>query len=209
MNMTGMDGRRGRPRSGEVGAAILEAARNLVLRHGYRAVTTRMIAAEAGAGKQSLYRRWRSKAELVLDAFLEQARIEIDERTQEGAPSDLRQTLASFLVRTFEALDRSGPAIRTLMALAQEDPELLRSLRDRLVEPRRRALAAAVSAAIGDERRRAACDIDGAVMLAYGALWYRLLLDEPLDEALAHRIAGLIVDGIGGPGQGNRRASAT
>ena len=54
------------------------------MERGYAAVTTETIAKAAGAGKQTLYRWWPSKAAIVLDAFAEKARARID-RVQEEA----------------------------------------------------------------------------------------------------------------------------
>src|SRR5947199_331051 len=58
----------GRPRDAEASPALLEAARRLVLEKGYAATSISDIAAAAGTGRQTLYRRWPGKAQLILDA---------------------------------------------------------------------------------------------------------------------------------------------
>jgi AcrR family transcriptional regulator len=188
----------GRPRNAAASGAILEAARELVAQRGYRAVTTQDIAEAAGVGKQTLYRRWPSKAELVLDAFLEDAEAAVD-RGVATSRGSLERRLRGFLERTFAALERSGPAVRSLMAHAQEDVAFRETFRKRFIAPRRAALSALIVGAAGHGERPArvaTANIDAAVIAAYGAVWYRLLLDEPLDRGLAGSLATVLVLGL-------------
>ena len=184
----------GRPRNAAAGSAILAAARRLVIEHGYEAVTTRMIADAAGTGKQTLYRRWPSKAELILDAFAAYAEAEVDLPTQADEP--VRERLAAFLARTFAALVETGPAIRGLMATAQHDPGFRTVFRTRFIEPRRRALATLLRLGVSAGQLDPEADVEAAVIAVYGALWYRLLLDEPLDAPTAARLAAVTIDGM-------------
>src|SRR3954454_6219763 len=62
--------RRGRPRSERVRAAILAAANRLLEAGSVRELTIEAGAHEAGVGKPTVYRRWPTKAALVMDAFL-------------------------------------------------------------------------------------------------------------------------------------------
>src|SRR5580692_7378875 len=74
----------GRPRSEASRGAILDAAYWQTKERGYPAVTAASIAKAAGAGKQTLYRWWPSKAAVILDAFAQKSRERID-RPQEAA----------------------------------------------------------------------------------------------------------------------------
>ncbi|HYD51334.1 MAG TPA: TetR/AcrR family transcriptional regulator, partial [Gemmatimonadaceae bacterium] len=58
----------GRPRSALAHAAILEAAVALIREQGFDALTIDGIAARAGVGKATVYRRWRDKETLVVEA---------------------------------------------------------------------------------------------------------------------------------------------
>jgi len=60
---------KGRPFDRSRGEAILEAALEVLSESGYDRMTMDMVAARARAGKGALYRRWPSKAELVVDAL--------------------------------------------------------------------------------------------------------------------------------------------
>jgi AcrR family transcriptional regulator len=174
----------GRPRSEASRGAILDAAYWQTMERGYAAVTAESIAKAAGAGKQTLYRWWPSKAAIILDAFAEKGRARID-RPQEAA---IRAgDLLNFLRAVFTAVGINGSVLRHLMAEAQFDPALRILLRERLIEPRRDALRRVLEARIADPARR-----EAVVAAIYGAVWYRLLLDEPLDEALAIELAGLV-----------------
>ena len=157
------------PRDGGARRAILDAALALVLERGYAAVTTAEIAARAGAGKQTIYRWWPGKAALVLDALDGAGTLP----AAEGTP------LPAFLAELCRRLQRTAPALRSLMAEAQGDGALRVIVRRRLVEPRRAALSiqlAGIGLSDGPARSIAVEAIDGA-------LWGRLLLAEPLDEA--------------------------
>ena len=176
--------RPGRPRSEVSRAAILDVAYWQVMERGYANVTADSIAAAAGAGKQTLYRWWPSKAAVILDALAEKGRTRID-RPQEAA---IRSgDLLSFLRAVFPAIAVNGPALRHLMAEAQFNGKLRAMLLERLIEPRREALRELLAAAhVADKTAR-----ETIVAAIYGAVWYRLMLDEPLDDALAKGLTAM------------------
>ena len=185
----------GRPRDETVGPLISRMARQLVVAHGYDGVTTEMIARAAGVSKQTIYRRWRTKADLVLDAFLEHAKTSVDQGLAK-TPVSVEQELAGFLHRTFMALQETGAAIRSLMAWAQQDPEFLASFREQFIEPRRIVLRSIILRALADDRRDAERALNAAVIALYGAVWYRLLLDEPFDAQFGADLARVILGGL-------------
>src|ERR1700761_9538765 len=98
----------GRPRDSAAGPALLAAAPRLVIAHGYENVSIQMIAAAVHVGRQTLYRRWPSKAELVLDAFLDSAQTADALPDNEGTAAGLQR----FFERLFANLTTDGPAIR-------------------------------------------------------------------------------------------------
>lgn len=179
----------GRPRSADAGPALLAAARRLVAEHGYDATSISDIAAAAGTGRQTLYRRWPGKAELILDAFTEHAVVRVDDEPGGGAASHL---VRDFLGRTFRALEETGPALRSLMAQAQLDPAFCELFRERFIGPRRAALRAVLAQARQSGSLPAELDLDTAVSALFGALWYRLLLNEPLDDDYAAALERLV-----------------
>ena len=60
----------GRPRSEEAHQAILDATLELLSEVGFSALTIEGVAARAGVGKATIYRRWASKLPLVVEAFM-------------------------------------------------------------------------------------------------------------------------------------------
>jgi hypothetical protein len=94
---------------------------------------------------------------------------------------------AVFFRRVCVAAARAAPALRSVMAAAQSDSALRKLLFDRLIAHRREALDSVLRAAgIAEARRR-----ETLIFALYGALWYRLLLDEPLDDAFADQMVEL------------------
>lgn len=175
--------RPGRPRSELSKNAILDVAYWQVMERGYPRVTADSVAKAAGAGKQTLYRWWPSKAAVILDALAEKGRARID-RPQEAA---IRSgDLLGFLRAVIPAMAAVGPVLRHLMAEAQFDAKLRAMLRERLIEPRREPLRQILATRVADAHKR-----EALVSAIYGAIWYRLLLDEPVDEALAVELAAL------------------
>ena len=59
----------GRPRSADADKAIVEATLEMLADEGYYALSLEAVAARAGVGKATIYRRWPGKRELVGDAL--------------------------------------------------------------------------------------------------------------------------------------------
>ncbi|WP_409186664.1 TetR/AcrR family transcriptional regulator [Amycolatopsis sp. VS8301801F10] len=108
--------RRGRPREQGIDAAVRTAVNDLLEEVGYQRCTVDAIAARAGVGKAALYRRWKSKSELVFAAVVHDDAL--------AAPPDtgtLRGDVAAVLADIQSALD--GPRVRNAL------PGLLADLR--------------------------------------------------------------------------------
>ena len=67
----------GRPRSAEADIAILEAATAILAERGLAGMSMEEVAARAGVGKATVYRRWPSRGALALDAFMSEFRSQL------------------------------------------------------------------------------------------------------------------------------------
>ncbi len=185
----------GRPRSQEAHDAILKAALSLVTKRGFRAVSVNEIAAVAGVGKMTLYRHWPNKAALVMDSLLVLIGRETAFPEAGSAIESLRQQID--LQAVFFRSPR-GNLIRSLVAEAQSDPELACAFRDRWLEPRREGVREILQTAVTEGSLRKDIDIDTAIDLLYGSLYYRLLLGSgPLDERFVDHIFQQFLAGHG------------
>ncbi|BCJ34755.1 TetR family transcriptional regulator [Actinocatenispora thailandica] len=174
-----------------------EAARRAILAAALRAAarsdavpTVDAIAAEAGVGKQTIYRWWSGKHAVLLEALADSAAVQVP------APDTgtLLGDLTAFLTATFRGAGRPpvSTALRALAVAAQRTPDTATALRG-FVEARREALRALLVRGVERAELPAATNLDVLVDQAYGLLWYRLLLGHaPLtDEAAASLAASL------------------
>ncbi|MFC4906003.1 TetR/AcrR family transcriptional regulator [Actinomadura gamaensis] len=185
-----MNGQRGpgRPRSEAARRAIIDAAIAELHERGYAALTMQGIAARAGVGKQTVYRWWPSKADVVLEAVAEWA----EEQVAVPDEGSLEADLDAFLAATFRQRGQR-PLLLGLMAEALLDPAFAVQLRDRFLLARRAAFRSIFERAAA--RGEVAPDADPELLmdLVYGTLWYRLMLDHaPVDDELGRRLSRLV-----------------
>ncbi|MFI0452655.1 TetR/AcrR family transcriptional regulator [Actinomadura sp. 6N118] len=182
----------GRPRSQTARRAILTAALTELEDQGYAALTMQGIAARAGVGKQTIYRWWPSKADVVLEALVDLAETRISVPDEGSLPADLM----AFLDATFRQQGQR-PILIGLMAQALLDPAFAAAFRDRFLFTRRAALRQIVDRA--SVRGEISPDIDPELVIdiVYGVLWYRLMLDHaPLDKTAARQLTALLLRAV-------------
>ncbi len=192
----------GRPRSEAARKAILSAALRLVTERGFRAVTVNEIAAAAGVGKMTLYRHWPNKAAVVMDSLLALLGSETAFPRAKSALESLRLQL-DLQVAFFRS--QKGTLIRSLIAEAQSDTELAIAFRERWLEPRREGVRQTVLRAISEGSLREDLDMETAIDLLYGPLYYRLLLGAgALDEHFTEQVYEQFLEGHGIQKKGKR-----
>lgn len=179
-------------RSERARRAIYAAALSLVAENGYRRITIEGIAARAGVGKQTIYRWWPSKADVVLDALLDLTSAKIAVPDTGSLPDDL----VAFLGDTFRQRGQR-PVLIGLMAQALLDPAFATAFRDRFLFGRRAVLREILDRAAARGEIAEGIDPELLIDVVYGVLWYRLLLDHaPLDEAAGAQLASLVVRAV-------------
>jgi len=153
----------GRPRSAEASTAILDAAFSLLGEKGYAGVSVDAIARRAHVSKATLYRRWPSKAELVVAALAQAPPL--------GPPPgrDLESDLVA-LIEDYLAIAEATPlgtALPALVAESARDPELARALAP-LVRDRGAPLRNAFARGVVRGEIPPAADLDLALRLCLG-----------------------------------------
>lgn len=147
---------RGRPRSEAARAAVLHAVDDLLVEVGYGNLTLKGIAERAGVGRQTVYRWWSTKAEILLEASAHDARHELAVEATGDAVAQLTAYLDALGV--FLTTSHAGAAFRALVGEAQHDPAVasLIARNDILGDSAREAIARAVGRAPDGEAARAA-----------------------------------------------------
>jgi AcrR family transcriptional regulator len=182
--------RAGRPRDPACDAAILQAALDIFAEHGYDGVSMDGVAARAGVGKATIYRRYSSKAELVVEAVRCGAQME-DWLPDTG---DLRADLLSMMKPLLDRL--CGPDAKLLLTFALErlrEPELGEEFERSVIGKKREHIRHLVRAAI--ERGDLPADAD-AELIAEGPaafLWHHAIYGLPMDDALLPRILHVVL----------------
>lgn len=181
----------GRPRSEESRRAILDATRQLIALDGFAAVTVEGIAARAGVGKQTIYRWWPTKADVVLEASADEPAFSVPIPDQGSFSADLR----TFLRTAFSMAGRHPTAdlLRGLMVEAQLRDDFGERFRSTFLEPRRAAFASLTDRAAhrGDLPAHPHPTVIGEIV--FGTLWYRLLgTREALDDRLVDELVATL-----------------
>jgi AcrR family transcriptional regulator len=191
--------------------AILDATRELLAKEGdVGSLTVEAVAARSGVAKTTIYRRWRDKWQLALDAVM------IDMLPRFANPVDVgdtRKELITFVdsVTKLWASPPYAPAMQGLISEIATEPELARVYREQVVEPRREQLTPVIERGIARGDLRPETDLRLVHELLVGPILYRLLLSgPPLDRKLTTSLVDAVLnsfspDGRARNGSGGRR----
>ncbi len=174
---------------------ILNATSALLDELGYKKLSIEAIAARAGVGKQTIYRWWKGKADLVIEAFTQEAQIRAPEPDAGALEQDLRVILLFIFKEASEYSRGTGLAAKSMMAEAQLDHDFLPTFLN-LIRSWHGPFRHALEHGKARGELRSDTDLDAMVDMLMGATWYRLLLEHaPLDEAYADTIIRTLLEG--------------
>lgn len=186
--------RGGRPRSERADKAIIEATLDLLAAEGgVDAVSIEAVAARAGVGKTTIYRRWTGKESLIVDAL-----ASIKAPPPEPAGESVRDDLVVQLdAKRLDIMDaRIGCLFWTVQSSAEKYPELAHEYARRIVEPRRDRLRQILRRGIDAGELRGDLDIETSLLLLSGAVHNRNRFPaEPLPDDYVARVVDVFLDG--------------
>ncbi len=179
-------------RSARVRAAVLRATLDALLAGGAGDLSIRDVAQRAGVHETSIYRRWGTRADLILDAVLSEIEAAVPAPDTGSLRGDLLALLAAIAAFT------NTPVGQLLLRLALRDdlPED-HAARERFWAERFTTGQAVLQRAQARGELRPGVDYRITIETLIGALYVRLLLTrEPVDDALTERVVDLILGGI-------------
>lgn len=188
----------GRPRDPRIESAVLAATAELLVQTGYADLTIDAVARRARTTKPAIYRRWRSKAQLVHEAAFptSAAHAEADGSSDGSLAGDLRVMVAA------TARMLSTPAARAalpgLVAEFQADPLLHASLLERFGSGALAEVAARIREAVAGGEARSDADAGHVIAAMAGSVLFTLLIEQDADlgPAWVDRTTSLLLRGV-------------
>jgi AcrR family transcriptional regulator len=180
--------------------AVLHAADDLLVERGFGGVTIEGIAARAGVAKQTIYRWWPSKVDILLDTLIEDAGRQLAIRDSgagrgdSGGRGDHAGSAVESTRRYLRALARfltKDPAGKVLLALigeAQHDREVARVFHERYLGPQRRSEREMLRRGVTSGEFAADLDVDATLDALCGPIFYRALTGAPIPRSFIDRL---------------------
>jgi AcrR family transcriptional regulator len=188
-------GRRpGRPRSERAEQAIIEATLELFAEKGPDGLCVEAVAARAGVGKATVYRRWHNKEDLLL-AALGSLKSPLPDADTGSVRDDLT---ALVTVMSQDAVDPARQRQYTLLlGEGEKYPRLMARYAETVVEPRRDIIRSVLRRGIETGQIRPDLDVEVAMLTLTGAAMSRGRCEiVPHDEEFAARVVDSLLLGL-------------
>ncbi|MEM8830915.1 MAG: TetR/AcrR family transcriptional regulator [Cyanobacteria bacterium P01_G01_bin.19] len=185
---------RGRPRSPETREKILKAAYELLNEVGFIDLTIEGVAAKAGVGKPTIYRRWKCKASLAMDAFLKVVTPEIVFPDTGSVREDFREQMQK-LIKVMNS--SRGEVLANVIGCGQANEDLITAFRNNWLLPRREDAKQIFQRGVERGEIRDDVDVEVAIDALYSPLFYRLLLKhQPLTNKFIDGLLDVAFKGL-------------
>ncbi len=179
---------RGRPRDETIDTSVLDAALAELGAKGYAGFSLVAVAEAAGTSRPAIYRRWKDKTALVVDAIAHLA--ESEPPPVSGDPfADLVAELENFrhCITIAGALPIAG-----LMLTDDVEPSVHAVYLERIVAPRRTRIRSIIAAAVASGELSADADLEVATTFLTGSWYAYKIANRPVPADWAPRVAELI-----------------
>jgi AcrR family transcriptional regulator len=166
----------GRPRSAQAHKAIIDATLELLAEEGFQGLSIEAVAARAGVGKTTIYRRWSSKEELVMEAI---RHVQIDVPVMDTG--NFRNDLAALLKTVYQGFMAHpypflGKLVLEFIGEYQTNPEIFQDALTQLIFPRFQRFFHMVEQAQAREEIRGDIDPELVLDLVAGSLYFRWIM---------------------------------
>lgn len=191
--------RPGRPRSAQAHKAILDATLELLAQEGVQGLSIEAVAARAGVGKTTIYRRWTSKDDLIIDAI---HTVQIDFPITDSG--NLRQDLVTLFKKAYHLITTQplmGQLVLKLIGEYPANPEIFQVFLSRLLIPRFHIFIQRVREAQAQGEIRPDIDPLLVIDLIAGAFFFhwaitRNVITTSSTEEIAEQIVDMAMRGI-------------
>lgn len=189
----------GRPRDATRDEAILDAAIAILAETGYERMTMDMVAMRAKAGKATVYRRWPSKGEMVVEAVARMKRSLVDLEQLADTGTLRGDLLALFKPQSVEQAEQKMRAMAGLAAMLAQHPALAEAGHDAIVAPWVAANRMLIERARARGEANANAHVDTVAQIIPSLAAYRALIQRrPFDHAfLVEIIDGVLLPALG------------
>jgi AcrR family transcriptional regulator len=171
---------------------VLEATRDLVADRGFDAVTVEAIIERAGVGRQTVYRWWRSKAEIVAEAVLDRViALPVPTAPPPGPALAALEEWVGQLARVLHA-QHAAALVRGLVAAAATDAEASTEMYTLATGPAHDQLVTLLSAARAEGGVRDGIDPGTAADALIGAVLFSVLARRTIGDGFSDRLLDLV-----------------
>jgi AcrR family transcriptional regulator len=193
MDSTTLHRRPGRPRSEKADQAILSAALDLFAEYGPDALCIEQVAAKAGVGKATIYRRWPGKEDMLVDAITAIGTL-LPEPQGKSVRADLTALLSAVCRQA------ADPRRARLFALLQGEgkryPRLTARYLETVVQPQRDMVRSVLRRGVATGELREDTDIEAASFLLDGAVLESMHGPGRIDARYARRVVAELLRGL-------------
>jgi AcrR family transcriptional regulator len=170
---------------------VLHAADDLLVERGFGGVTIEGIAARAGVAKQTIYRWWPSKVEILLDTLIDDASRQLAVPDAGATVEDIRRYLRK--LGRFLTKEPAGKVLLALIGEAQHDPETARIFHERYLDPQRERERELLRRGMANGELSADLDIDATLDALCGPVVYRALTGTRLPQRFVDQLVANVL----------------